>query len=178
MSTAPEEGLLFANKRPLTGYFRQRQRQPSRSGGLGGFWGCGGLGIGVFGTAAGSGALVVRVIDLTLPPERPADGELATVVVAGGKAQVWPAVLTADGETPYTITLECYGTDSDNDGIPDAVAAALGDRLTEGVKLLTIQYADGRITATTPFVDILVVEGIPMPLDTLPATWRLVPDGK
>jgi hypothetical protein len=125
----------------------------------------------------GSGALVVRVVDLTLPPHVPANWELASVIVAGGKAQVLPTVLTADG-TACTIALECYGTDANNDGIPDAVAAALGDRLKEGVKLLTIQYVDGAINATTPFADILVVEGIPMPLDALPASWQLVPVGK
>jgi hypothetical protein len=125
----------------------------------------------------GNGALVVRVVDLTLPPHVPANWELASVIVAGGKAQVLPTVLTADG-TACTIALECYGTDANNDGIPDAVAAALGDRLKEGVKLLTIQYVDGTINATTPFADLLVVEGIPMPLDALPATWQLAPAGK
>jgi hypothetical protein len=55
------------------------------------------------------------------------------------------------------------------------VAAALGDRLQEGVKLLTIQYEHGTLMATTPYVDILVIEGIPLPLDALPATWRLTP---
>jgi hypothetical protein len=126
---------------------------------------------------AGSGALVVRVVGLTLPPHVPANWELASVIVAGGKAQVVPTVLAADG-TACAIALECYGTDTNHDGIPDAVAAALGDRLKEGVKLLTIQYAEGTINATTPFADILVVEGIPMPLDALPASWQLVPAGK
>jgi len=123
----------------------------------------------------GGGALVVRVLDLTPPPQAPANGELATVGIAGGKVQVAPTVLTPAGEAPFIITLDCYGVDSDQDGIPNAVAAVLGDRLKEGVKLLTIQYTDGTITATTPFVDILVVEGVPMPLDALPATWRLTP---
>jgi len=126
---------------------------------------------------AGSGALVVRVVELTLPPHVPATWELASVVVAGGKAQVVPTLLAADG-TVCTLALECYGTDANHDGIPDAMAAVLGERLTEGMKLLTIQYADGTITAITPFADILVVEGIPMPLDALPATWQLAPAGK
>jgi hypothetical protein len=130
-----------------------------------------------FAASAGSGALVVRVVDLTLPPHVPANWELASVVVAGGKAQVVPALLAADG-TICTIALECYGTDANHDGIPDAMAAVLGERLKEGVKLLTIQYADGAINATTPFADLLVVEGIPMPLDALPAIWQLVPAGK
>jgi hypothetical protein len=130
-----------------------------------------------FATLVGSGALVVRVIDLTIPPQGAENWELASVVVTGGKAQVVPTVLAADG-TSCTLALECYGTDANHDGISDAVAAALGDRLKEGVKLLTIQYADGTINATTPFADILVVEGIPLPLDALPATWQLVPAGK
>ena len=58
------------------------------------------------------------------------------------------------------------------------MAAALDERLKEGVKLLTIQYAGGAVHATTPFADILVVEGIPMPLDALPASWQLAPAGK
>jgi len=36
----------------------------------------------------------------------------------------------------------------------------------------------GAINATTPFADILVVEGIPMPLDALQTSWQLAPTGK
>jgi hypothetical protein len=103
-----------------------------------------------------------------------ADMVPAAVVVAGGQAQLAQAVLAADGVV-CTFVLECQGEDANHDGIPDAVAAALGDRLKEDVTLLTIQYENGTLTAKTPFVDILVVEGMPQPLDALPTTWRLVP---
>ena len=125
----------------------------------------------------GSGALVVRLINQSVPPHGADNVEMAAVVVTGGKAQVVPLFVSTNG-TPCTLALECYGTDANNDGIPDAVAAALGNRLKEGVTLMTIQYTGSTINATTPFADILVVEGIPVPLDALPATWQLVPTVK
>lgn len=127
-------------------------------------------------STTGGGALVVCVIDLTLPPDMPENGELAEVLLAGGQAQVAPMPLAAGGAT-VNIALTCCGADENRDGIPDAVAATLGDRLTEGAKLLTLHYVNGTITATTPFADALVVEGIPLPPDALPATWRLTPAG-
>ena len=85
--------------------------------------------------------------------------------------------MAADGAV-CTFVLECQGEDANLDGIPDAMAAALGDRLQEGVKLLTIQYTDASLTATTPYVDILVIDGAPVTPSDLPAVWQLMPVGR
>jgi hypothetical protein len=87
---------------------------------------------------------------------------------------VVPAWQVGDGAT-CTITTECQGPDLDADGIPDALATALGDYWQEGVKLLTIQDVDGILTATTPFMELLVVDGGPVLQAALPATWWLRP---
>jgi hypothetical protein len=117
-------------------------------------------------------ALVVRVVALTGPAA--INQEVAAVVVAGGKAQVVPAWQVGDGAT-CTITTECQGPDLDADGIPDALATALGDYWQEGAKLLTIQIVDGVLTATTPFTEWLVVAGGPVRQEAWPVTWQLVP---
>jgi hypothetical protein len=128
---------------------------------------------GVVAVAVDGPALVVRVVDLGVSallagvPE-----DLAEVRVSGGKVQLvtlWP-----EGEG--TLALECQGADLDADGVPDAIAAALGEVKLEDVLLLTIRRMDGTLLSVTPFVDLLKVEGAPQM--ALPATWRLVPAPK
>ncbi|MEO5367179.1 MAG: hypothetical protein H7831_12695 [Magnetococcus sp. WYHC-3] len=121
---------------------------------------------------AAGGALVVHVLELAQPAQV-ANGELATVQVVGGQIQVCPVVADAVGGMTRTFTLDSQGADANNDGLPDSLAMALGDNLREGVVLLTLQCNDGTLTATTPFVDLLTVEGVAQPLGALPATWRL-----
>jgi formylglycine-generating enzyme required for sulfatase activity len=117
-------------------------------------------------------ALVVRVVELGVPAPGPKVEEaLAAVRLVGGHVQVEPLWSAGDG----AITLESLGEDGDADGLPDALAAALGTAMQEGATLLTIQRTQGNLLATTPFTELLKVEGVPVPQTALPATWWLVP---
>jgi hypothetical protein len=123
------------------------------------------------GVAGGDAALVVRVLELA--PDAgvsDAEEEMAAVVVTGGRVEIMPLWQVGGG----TLTLESRGADGDADGLPDAIAAALGDLWNqEGVHLLTIRRMDGSIMATTPFMELLDVEGGPVRPANLPAEWRL-----
>jgi hypothetical protein len=72
------------------------------------------------------------------------------------------------------FTLESCGPDRDEDGLPDALAAPLGALLKQdGLRLLIIRRTQGTILVTTPFTELLQVEGAPVPQTELPAEWRL-----
>jgi hypothetical protein len=132
--------------------------------------------VGVADAAATEDALLVRVLDVSLPANTPDGAEIAEVTFSGGTVQATATIPASLGTSSCSILVEGRGLDANGDGMPDVIATALGGRVPEGARLLTIRYTDGGLIAATPFARLLsVAGGGPVPPGSGISAWQLVP---
>jgi len=126
---------------------------------------------------ASSAAAALRVTLLDLAPAAllPEDAELVVVTVQDGRpVAVSPALDFYNLASLLQIQIEAEGADANTNGIPDAIEAALGAPLQEGMQLLIVRKRDGCAVPEAPYSG-TTVDGVAVPLGALPATWSLTP---
>lgn len=117
--------------------------------------------------------LTVQLLDLTSLARIPNGSIIATVSFSAGTLHA--NLMSAAGPSTATLLIESAGPDANGNGVPDVIETAMGTQLVEGATLLTIQYVNGQLMATTPFVSMLEINGPSiLPVGT-PASWQLVP---
>ncbi|MEI8241856.1 MAG: choice-of-anchor D domain-containing protein [bacterium] len=103
------------------------------------------------------------------------DGRCAVVQMCDGVA----TVIFPDGLEPLTgvpvIVVETVGADTNANGLPDAIDAALGGQPPEGMDLLTVRKVEGWLLLETPYTDRLHIEGAAVPTPQLPVSWQVTP---
>ena len=81
----------------------------------------------------------------------------------------------SSGPSTATLQVESTGLDAHGNGVPDVIERAMGARLVEGAILLTIQYVNEQLIATTPYSDVLEISGPSILPMAFPASWQLIP---
>lgn len=120
-------------------------------------------------------ALRVTLLDLAPAELLPEDAELLVVTLAAGRpVAVSPALDALDLSWLLQSRIEAEGVDANVNGLPDAIEAALGAPLQDGVELLIVRKRGGYAVPDAPYAG-TAVDGAAVPLGALPATWSLTP---
>ena len=120
-------------------------------------------------------ALRVTLLDLAPAALLPEDAELVVVTVQDGRpVAVSPALALYNLAGLLQTRIEAEGADANTNGIPDAIEAALGAPLQEGMQLLIVRKRDGYAVPEAPYSG-TAVDDAAVPLGALPATWSLTP---
>jgi hypothetical protein len=120
-----------------------------------------------------SDALRILLLNVAPAAQFPDDEDLAAVVIQHGKAVVVSPAQERDPQCALIETeLEMVGEDSNTNGVPDFLEAAIGTPLQEGMQLLQVRK-QGAYAIPGAVYDGTRVEGEATRLDLLPATWTL-----
>ena len=121
------------------------------------------------------GALRLTLLDLAPAALLPEDAELVVVTVQDGRpVAVSPALDLCNLAGLLQTRIEAEGADTNTNGLPDMIEAALGVPLHDGMELLIVRKHDGHAVPEAPYSG-TTVDGAAVPLGALPATWSLTP---
>ena len=99
---------------------------------------------------------------------------MVVTVQDGRPVAVSPALDLCNLAGLLQTRIEAEGADTNTNGLPDMIEAALGVPLHDGMELLIVRKHDGHAVPEAPYSG-TTVDGAAVPLGALPATWSLTP---
>lgn len=106
----------------------------------------------------------------------PVDGtELLALRLVDGRLQAECPALNGTGGGVFHAQTAIWGADTNGDGLPDALAAAVGAPLGEGATFLVVRRVGGFAVAEAPVAGTAVEGAVAVPLGQWPAIWSLIP---